>query len=121
MTTELERKFFETFNIQPTMLTECSYVNLHQHGIEIGSDICLGIDDESITCVNCNKNKPTVELYPTITDKHYFKLMCLFVKHMNCYSIYCVDYESAKEQVLEEFIIEHSCFNAKDIQEIIMN
>ena len=121
MITELERKFFDTFNIQPTMLTECSYVNLQKHGIEIGSDICLGIDDETITCSNCCKNKQTVAIYPTITDTHYMKLMCLFVKHMNCYSIYCVDYESAKKQILEEFIIEPSCFNANDIQEIIMN
>ena len=77
MTNDLEKTFFDTFGIKPKQLNKCSYVNLRNLGFEYGVDVCLHLEDETITCDNCENNKDGELLYPQITDRILLELICL--------------------------------------------
>ena len=77
MTNDLEKQFFDTFGIEPIQVNKCSYINLRDLGLDYGTDICLHLEDENITCGNCENNKDGELLYPQITDRILLELICI--------------------------------------------
>ena len=85
MTTDLEKKFFETFGVEPKCETRAEH-RKHE---------CYGMVD----CDECAS-----AIYPQITDTHYLQLLCLFTKEMNCFTVYDEDVNELKEAILKDFI-----------------
>ena len=61
-----EIAFYEHFNVQPKMMSECRFHNLGVYGVEIGNDVCDYNEDENITCKGCPSTVEDVGYYPPI-------------------------------------------------------
>ena len=82
MTNELEKKFFDTFEIKPLKknipCSECEY-RLEECG-----------------CFYCNR-----EAYPQITDRILLELMCIHNQYLHPLTIYSTKKEFLKNNILE--------------------
>lgn len=68
-------KLYKHFDIRPAfLLSECSFVNLQNCGMEIGSDVCLHTED-NITCENCELHKLKDPYYPIVNSDLYLDLL----------------------------------------------
>lgn len=65
---DIEKKFFETMKIKPTMLCQCSFKNLKDYRYEYGDDCCEHLDDFEFSCKDCEKSIQNIPLYPPITS-----------------------------------------------------
>ena len=74
----IEEEFFKTFGIEPKMLCNCEFKNLHDYRIEYGSDECDKMDsEEEKPCETCIKGIKAFPLYPEITDRKLLELICI--------------------------------------------
>lgn len=67
----MEKELFESLDIQPIMLSKCSYENLSRHKIEEGSDVCIHMDTENFKCEECEYTKDRFPFYPELDDSLY--------------------------------------------------
>ena len=94
MTTEQEKKFFETFGIEP-IAEYCK----HQCNNELDESACIG-------CKYIEK----VE-YPQITDKQYLELICLLTKSKAMLPIICSENtQDLKDEILWDLIKAYTQF-----------
>ena len=94
MTNELEKKFFDTFGIEPKK--QCYYWDCPYSTGNIVNDIAMNERD----CNSC-KN-PDKEIYPQITDRILLELIC--IKNKELISIVQVrgnDLEELKSYILQ--------------------
>lgn len=79
MTNELEKQFFDTFNIEPIGCND--------------NKNCTG----ALDCTQCPNAK-----YPQITDRILLELICIW--NLYCtHTLIPTDYQKVKEYVLEQF------------------
>ena len=102
MTTDLEKKFFETFGVEKIIpCYKCSMQNTNW--------------DCKRTCLYDDEKRTE---YPQITDTHYLQLLCLFTKEMNCFTVYDEDVNGLKEAILKDFILDNGYFSKQQVQEL---
>ena len=88
MTTELEKQFFDTFEIEQIEYTQCNLIS------------CRYVYSDSNNCPFHNVYKID---YPQITDRHYLELI-LIISERDRLSICYDTVEHFKEGILECFI-----------------
>ena len=98
MTTDIERQFFKTFNIEK---------------IQVDCEQLLRLD-----CEDCKTCEYSVYEYPQITDSHYLKMICLIAEKLNCFTSYDIDYKNLKEYILKEMILEKDYFDKQQVQSL---
>lgn len=94
MTTDLEKKFFETFGIEP--ITQAVWNSTETKW----------------------KNFESWEEYPQITDTHYLQLLCLLAKELKCFTVYDEDVNALKEEILKDLILDNGYFSKQQVQEL---
>lgn len=107
MTTELEKKFFNTFGIEP-IAEYCK----HQCNNELDESACIG-------CKYIEK----VE-YPQITDKQYLELICVLNENTTLDETYYQGASTVKELkklVLKDLIKTKENFDTKHQVQAIFN
>lgn len=93
---EIERQFFETFEIKPKK--QCYYWDCPYSTGEIEKDIPVNERD----CANCTN--PDKEVYPQITDRILLELICI-ANHESVYIDFeGTDVETLKNSLLGNFI-----------------
>ena len=114
MTTELEKQFFDTFDIEPKETITCIIEEdwLNDYHLKTWYPIsewmknnapCNGEKECSDKC-NCYQVKNT---YPRITDKQYLELICIdFANNPYKARGYVKNIEELKNYILEQFIHE---------------
>lgn len=112
MATKFEEQFFKCFGIEPIQLNKCSYVNLRNLGLEYGTDICLHIEDETITCDNCKNNRDGELLYPPITDTILLDLICILNIRITAYD---AEYRWCKNRAKLKDVILRDCIYNKEL------
>ena len=96
MTNELEKQFFNTFNIEPIGCND--------------NKNCTG----ALDCTQCPNAK-----YPQITDTHYLQLLCLLVKGMNTVTFFKnQDINDIKYSIVYGFILGEEYFTKQQVQEL---
>lgn len=97
MTTEIEKQFFDTFNIEPKEL------------IFRTMNCACGCHD----CKNCDKYKNNLQkIYPQITDRILLELICIHNTYPRT-RLYSLDYESLKKEILKDLINEQESIELK--------
>ena len=89
---EKEIQFYKHFKIKPiVMISDCSFHNLSKFDIEIGSDVCEYVEEESSKgCKDCEKSKENIEWYPPITDQILLQLILICgTEGFKCPFYYC--------------------------------
>ena len=114
MTTELEKQFFETFNIPkqfklPVENFKYSYKNYKE---AYKSNRACNNWEHQETIDELKKGKYE---YPIITDTHYLELMCIFSDYIDTTK---KDIQELKNYILEEFIISKAGFSDKELIKI---
>lgn len=101
MTNELEKKFFDTFEIKPKytyLVTDMFYTdNSHTYGAT-KNDLIDYFEGKS-----CGRYKviKVYKSYPQITDTHYLKLVCMLLNVLDGMDVYVnYDVEKVKEKTL---------------------
>lgn len=129
MTTELEKQFFEAFDIKPMLIgySECNddYYGYPSVGGEVkyfetleelekaGYYLPLYIDKDDIT-------EDDLE-YPQITDTHYLKLMCVYMEEKGKLFLRVDNIKDLKEYVLNEFLQNIHWINKQEVQNLFIN
>lgn len=106
MTNELEKKFFETFGIEP--------INVLHNNFE---DCPYNQEHLQKFCFECFM-KPCIYFkteYPTITDTKYLELMCIFSDYIDTTK---KDIQELKNYILEEFITNQAGFSDEELIKI---
>ena len=93
MTTELEKEFFETFEIKKVY------------------EISFPIKDRIMRC----KFK---EVYPKITDEHYLELICLYTNKTLSFTSHARSIKELHRLTLKKFIYNKELFDKNEIQKI---
>ena len=112
MTTELEKRFFQTFDIKPKYQDTCTVEEKYWANEELANeygtfdryiDIKCGNQENCTTECSCAYQK---EIYPQITDRHYLELICCFHNNNSiCHCGYCfIDINTLKTHLLKTFI-----------------
>ena len=124
MTTDLEKTFFDTFGIEP-MLKGYSQVEDNWHGLPAYSGKIKYFNSFGEmnkagfhSIYDNEENEEDFKEYPPITDTHYLQLLCLFVKEMNCFTVYDEDVSGLKESILKDFILDNGYFSKQQVQEL---
>lgn len=100
----IEKQFFETFGIEPKMLCECSFKNLHDYRIDYGSDVCIRMDDDiKNPCDSCELAKQIHPLYPKITDRVLLELICV-LNDFEGINVEATTIKGLKEELLKQCI-----------------
>lgn len=62
-------EIYNNYDIQPRIiLSQCSFRNLYTYGMEMGSDVCIHVEDENFKCENCELARQTEKWYPAISS-----------------------------------------------------
>ena len=89
MTNELEKQFFDTFEIEPRIIG----YEVHGVGYKVVSQ------------------EPIYE-YPQITDTHYLKLICILSKELRMiFRISSENLEDIKKEILQKCISNYYCYS----------
>lgn len=89
MTTDIEKQFFETFNIEKRQV-DCS-------------------QPVRLDCEDCKTCKYSIYEYPEITDRILLELIRVFAGAFGSFEIYrCKNFEHLKHMILAEMIAEHT-------------
>lgn len=105
MTTDIERQFFETFQIKPEYQDACTVEDKYWDNEELANE--YGTFDQYMNCKCGNQENCTAEcscayqkeIYPQITDSHYLQLVC-WVNERRIFQNFDVD--GLKKYVLKE-------------------
>lgn len=86
MTTDLEKQFFDTFDIKQREYTQCC---------------SMGCKKPYTDCVNCQYHEVYKIDYPKIKDTHYLKLVCMLLNVLDGMDAYFnYDVEEVKKKTL---------------------
>ena len=129
MTTDLEKQFFEAFDIKPMLkgYSECNqdfygypsvgggvkYFETLEELEQKGYYLPLYIDKDDIT-------EDDLE-YPQITDTHYLNLMCVYMEEKGKLFLRVDNIKDLKEYVLNEFLQNIHWIDKKEIRELFIN
>lgn len=127
MTTDLEKKFFETFGVEPKYENICKLSEKCFNNKDLTNK--RGAWHEYMKsngcayeifgfCIDECKHVYSKERYPQITDTHYLKLICLITKELNYFTNFSTNYEHLKEYVLKEMILHKDDFSKSQVQEL---
>ena len=129
MTTELEKQFFEVFDIKPMLkgYSECNqdyygypsvsgevkYFETLEELQKNGYYLPLYIDEDDITEDDL--------IYPQITDTHYLKLMCVYMSNKGILTIRTDNTKDLKEHILIKFLYNIHWIDKKEVKELFIN
>ncbi len=110
MTTETEKRFYESFDIEPTL----EYKNVLCIKFIGDTGIC-DVSEEVCNPIKCNDYTPdkhskcwenAIKVYPPITDRVLLELICVAFNQVQNIKIYRIlTVESLKELILQKLII----------------
>ena len=107
MTTDLEKQFFDTFEIEPAYFYECSYKDKLDFGLNPSDDECPA-KTSNIRCDACNLGKKVLVGYQAITDSILLELICLLSAYFSLeqenWFRKCTSIKELKDWVLKAFI-----------------
>ncbi|MBR5304901.1 MAG: hypothetical protein IKU37_08775 [Candidatus Gastranaerophilales bacterium] len=121
MTTELEKRFFQTFDIKPKYQDTCTVEEKYWANEELANeygtfdrymDIKCGNQENCTTECSCAYQK---EIYPQITDRHCLELICLYNRHDNLFISSASEIENLKIHILSSLV---SAFERENTDEL---
>ena len=114
MTNELEKKFFDTFGIEPSNM--CKYAKYGYEGTEGTWYFCAKNQKECWTYPSDTGCKDKMTSYPPITDHILLELICICNStYINGYTNYFMATGKTKEELKEE-ILKKCIALSKDIK-----
>ena len=126
MTTELEKQFFETFNIPKIFKTTINIGDLDTNYEEIQAPTLKELYEEArfdfetpIYFSWFKRSKRWSEEYPEITDRQYLELICLYVSTNDFFKCFAdTEKISFRNQILEKYIANKRFFDKHQVQAI---
>ena len=100
MTNELEKQFFDTFEIKQREYTQCCSMG--------------GCKKPYTDCVNCQYHEVYKIDYPQITDRILLELICI-ANHKDVY----IDFEGTDIETIKNNLLENFIFFRRDVEKYV--
>lgn len=125
MTQKLSKEISKKCGIKPLELSGCSFINLTNYGLEIGTDVCEAVENANLTCEKCKYSKKIIKLFPDFGNtSNFFKLYNLQIsKESLCFLLHSYERITNTKEFLEALnrILQGETKIVKQIKETMRN